>query len=124
MYVIARQLWSRYYFKQPLPPDDEAGRRATVRLVLTAVGHDHGRAQDLTRDMKLRVARLKQFISDSDFLRLPESDHTRVIEMPEFRRGNSTAYMEAAPPLDPNANGQLAISPPPRDWDVQRVNSY
>ncbi len=32
--------------------------------------------------------------------------------------------MEAPPPLDPNATGQLAVSPPPRDWDAQRVNSY
>src|SRR6266446_5642677 len=32
--------------------------------------------------------------------------------------------MEAPPPLDPNATGQLAVSPPPRDWEAQRVNSY
>ena len=29
MYVIARQLWSRYFPLQPLPPDDAAGRRET-----------------------------------------------------------------------------------------------
>ena len=44
--------------------------------------------------------------------------------MPEFRRGNSTAYMEAPPPLDPNATGQFAVSPPPKDWDAQRIKSY
>ena len=43
--------------------------------------------------------------------------------MPEFRRGNSTAYMEAPPPLDPAARGHLAVSPPPADWDAARVNS-
>jgi uncharacterized protein (DUF885 family) len=32
--------------------------------------------------------------------------------------------MDAPPPLDPNANGQLAVSPPPRDWDAARVASY
>src|SRR5437763_13811225 len=44
--------------------------------------------------------------------------------MPEFKRGNSTAYMDAPPPLDPNGSGQLAVSPPPHDWDAQRINSY
>ena len=44
--------------------------------------------------------------------------------MPEFKRGNSTAYMQSAPPLDPNALGFYAVSPPPKNWDAQRVRSY
>ena len=34
MYVVARQLWSKTHPGKALPPDDEAGRRETVRLVL------------------------------------------------------------------------------------------
>ena len=124
MYVIARQLWSRYFARQPLPPDDTDGQRWTVQQVLGAVAKEHCRPEDLTREMKQRVAQLKKFIAANDILRLPEPDHCQVVEMPEFKRGNSTAYMEAPPPLDPNATGQLAVSPPPRDWDAQRVNSY
>jgi uncharacterized protein (DUF885 family) len=124
MYVIARQLWSRYFALQPLPPDDQDGRRATVQKVLAAVAKEHCRPEELTREMKQRVARAKKFITANDILRLPEPDHCQVIEMPEFKRGNSTAYMEAPPPLDPNASGQLAVSPPPKDWDAQRVSSY
>jgi uncharacterized protein (DUF885 family) len=44
--------------------------------------------------------------------------------MPEFQRGNSTAYMNSPPPLDPKALGQYAVSPPPKDWSAQRVKSY
>jgi uncharacterized protein (DUF885 family) len=124
MYVIARQLWALKFPKQPLPPDDTDGRSATIQKVLAAVAKDHDRPEDLTRDMKLRVARLKTFITANDILRLPEPDRCQVVEMPEFRRGNSTAYMEAAPPLDPNATGLLAVSPPPRDWDAHRVQTY
>jgi len=124
MYVIARQLWSRYFARQPLPPDDTDGQRWTVQQVLGAVAKEHCRPEELTREMKQRVAQLKKFIAANDILRLPEPDHCQVVEMPEFKRGNSTAYMEAPPPLDPNATGQLAVSPPPRDWDAQRVNSY
>jgi uncharacterized protein (DUF885 family) len=124
MYVIARQLWSQYYPVQALPPDDPEGRHATVQKVLAAVAKEHCRPEELTREMKERVARAKKFIQENDILRLPEPDHCQVVEMPEFKRGNSTAYMEAPPPLDPNAAGQLAVSPPPQDWDAHRVNSY
>src|SRR5882724_4633463 len=50
MYLIARQLWSRYYPKQPLPPDDAEGQRETVRKVLAAVSKEHCRPQELTNE--------------------------------------------------------------------------
>ena len=124
MYVIARQLWSQYFPRQALPADDEEGRQSTVQRVLAAIAKEHCRPEELTKEMERRVASLKQFISANDILRLPEPDHCQVIEMPEFKRGNSTAYMEAPAPLDPNGTGHLAVSPPPKDWDAQRVNSY
>ncbi len=124
MYVVARQLWSHYFAGHALPPDDAEGRQATVQRVLEAVAKEHCRPEELVREMERRVAALKQFISANDILRLPEPDHCQVVEMPEFKRGNSTAYMEAPAPLDPNGTGHLAVSPPPKDWDAQRVNSY
>jgi uncharacterized protein (DUF885 family) len=124
MYVVARQLWSHYFPKQVLPPDDAPGQRSTVHQVLAAIAKEHGKPEELVRDMRQRVARLKQFIKQNDILRLPDPDHCTVVEMPEFKRGNSTAYMEAPPPLDPNATGHLAVSPPPKDWDAKKVNSY
>jgi uncharacterized protein (DUF885 family) len=57
-------------------------------------------------------------------LRLPEPDRCQIIEMPEFQRGNSTAYMNSPPPLDTAATGFYAVSPPPKDWDAARVRSY
>jgi len=124
MYVIARQLWSKYYPGEALPPDDDIGRMATVEKVLAGIAKEHCRPEELTSEMNARVARAKKFIAQNDILRLPEPDHCQVVEMPEFKRGNSTAYMEAPPPLDPNAAGQLAVSPPPKDWDIHRINSY
>jgi uncharacterized protein (DUF885 family) len=124
MYVIARQLWSRYYPRQPLPPDDDPGRLETVRRVLDAIGQDHATAQTVPIEMKERVMRLKKFIKDHDYLDLPEPDRVQVVVMPEFRRGNTTAYLEPPPPLDPNAIGHLAISPPPADWTPVQVNGY
>ena len=124
LYVVARQLWSQYYPRQTLPPDDVQGRVATVRQVLAGVAKEHGKAEDLARDIKLAVVQVTGFIKDKDILRLPDPDRCQIIEMPEFQRGNSTAFMNASPPLDPNAPGYYAVSPPPKDWDARKVASY
>ena len=123
MYVIARQLWSRYFPKRALPPDDAEGRHATIAEVLHAVAQEHGKPEDLTRDARATVKEIQKFIRDRDILRLPEPDRCQVIEMPEFQRGNSTAYLNSAPPLDPQAASMYAVSPPPKDWDAGRVKS-
>jgi uncharacterized protein (DUF885 family) len=124
MYVVARQLWSQTFPMRPLPPDDAEGRRSSIRQVLGKLGGAHGRVEDLVRDARATVDRIKTFITANDILRLPEPDRCRVIEMPEFQRGNSVAFLNPAPPLDPQAASVYAVSPPPRDWDARRVTSF
>lgn len=124
MYVIARQLWSKYFPNEPLPPDDRIGRRSVIGRVMQAVSQEHGKPEELVADARATVDQIKRFIRDKDILRLPEPDRCAVIEMPEFKRGNSLAYLEAAPPLDPNTASFYAISPPPSDWSAERVKSF
>ena len=124
MYVTARQLWSRYYPGAPLPPDDETGRHETITRVLDAVGREHGEPANLLADARATVDRLKDFITKNDILRLPDPDRCELMEMPEFHRGNSLAYIQPAPPLDPENRTIYAISPPPADWDADRVESF
>ncbi|HEV2947662.1 MAG TPA: DUF885 domain-containing protein [Gemmataceae bacterium] len=124
MYVIARQLWSRVYPKKPLPPDDPEGRRSTIARVLNELNQQHGTPEKLVQDARDAVQRIKAFIADKDILRLPNPDHCQVIEMPEFQRGNSVAFLNPAPPLDPHASSIYAVSPPPKDWDTRRVTSF
>ena len=78
----------------------------------------------LTRDARATVADIKRFIARAEILTLPDPDRCRVIEMPEFQRGNSIAYMASPPPLDPDATGHYAISPPPASWDEAKVKSF
>ena len=124
LYVIARQLWSRHFPKMPLPTDDAEGRRATIARVIASVGKEHGEPDALLADARATVGRIKQFIRENDILRLPEPDRCKILEMPEFRRGNSLAYLESALPLDPAGPSTYAISPPPSDWPASRVLSF
>lgn len=124
MYVIARQLWSQNFPKKSLPPDDVKGRRRTIRTVLDHLSDDHGKPENLVSDARVTAELIKQFIREKDLLKLPEPDQCKIIEMPEFQRGNSVAYLNPAPPLDPKASSYYAISPPPADWDQGRVRSF
>jgi uncharacterized protein (DUF885 family) len=124
LYVIAKQMWGQRFPGKPLPPDDEDGRRETVLRVVADVGKEHGKPETLVKDAKAAVASVKKFITDNDILRLPDPDNCKVEEMPEFMRGNSTAYLNPAPPLDPKAHSYYAISPPPKHWNERQVTSY
>jgi uncharacterized protein (DUF885 family) len=123
MYVIARQLWSRYFPREPMPAADANGRRETLARVLGEVAKEHGKPEYLVNDARTTVAKIKDFIRERDILKLPDPDRCQIIEMPEFQRGNSVAYMNGAPPLDPDAPTMYAISPPASDWDAKRVQS-
>ncbi len=123
MVVIARQLWGVMFAGKPLPVDDAAGRRVLVSLVLAEIGKNHSTPDGLVTDARSAAAEIKRFITDRDILRLPEPDQCRIIEMPEFMRGNSVAYLNPAPPLDPRGSSEYAISPPPSAWSRERADS-
>ena len=124
MFVIARQMWAQAYPGQVIPPDDAKGRKETIAKVLAATAKVHGSPETLVSDAKATVADITRFIRAKDILRLPEPDRCAIIEMPEFMRGNSVAYLNPAPPLDILARSEYAISPPPADWTPQRVESF
>lgn len=124
MAVFARQLWADYFPGDVVPTDDEAGRRAMIRRVLARIGDDHGSAETLVDDARATVEEIQRFIRDRKILTLPEPDQLRIIEMPEFMRGNSVAYLNPAPPLDARGSSEYAISPPPADWSRERAESF
>ncbi len=124
MYVIARQMWSGCYAGAALPADDAAGRRETIERVLRHIARDQSTSATIIGDVRDTMDHVRKFIAERDILRLPQPDLCRVIEMPGFQRGNSTAYMKSPPPLDTGTLGFYAVSPPPDDWDAARVQSY
>ena len=122
--VMARQAWGTTFPGKPLPPDDTEGRRQLIRQVLDAVAADHSTPQGLVEDVRGTVAEIKAFIKERNILRLPEPDQCRIIEMPEFMRGNAVAYLNPAPPLDTRGSSEYSLSPPLSDWSPARIDSY
>ncbi|QEL18049.1 DUF885 domain-containing protein [Limnoglobus roseus] len=124
MYNVAKQLWSKTFPGKALPPDDAAGRRATVKAVLDELGKQHSTPEGLVDDARKGVEKIKQFIREKRILTLPDPDRCKIIEMPEFQRGFSAAYLNPAPTFDPKADSLYAISPPPSDWPAARQEAF
>jgi hypothetical protein len=124
LYLISKQLWPKYFANQTLPPDDADGRRETITRVINAVNQEHGEVANLVSDARATVESIKSFIRSRNYLTLPDPDNCQVVEMPEFRRGNSLAYLDNAPPLDPKAVSMYAVSPPPADWTPEQIRSF
>jgi uncharacterized protein (DUF885 family) len=123
MWYAAKQLWSRLFTGKPVPPDDAEGRRFAIQTVLAELGKDHGKPENLVTDARATVEKIKAFIREKKILTLPEPDTCKVVEMPEFQRGFSVAYLNPAPPLDPKADSLYAVAPPPADWSPERVET-
>ena len=124
MYYVAKQLWHTIFVGQSLPPDDQQGRRDTIRKVLGELGKEHGKPETLVQDAQKTVSAIKEMIVRKKILTLPDPDQCDIIEMPEFQRGFSAAYLNPAPALDPNAKSLYAISPPPTEWPAERQEAF
>jgi len=124
MYYVAKQLWAKLFPGKAVPPDDAAGRRATVKAVLDKLGDDHSKPETFVADARKSVESIKEFIRAKRILTLPDPDRCQIIEMPAFQRGFSAAYLNPAPPLDPKAASLYAVSPPPDDWPAARKEAF
>ena len=110
MYYVAKQLWAKLFPGKALPPDDAEGRRATIadrarrtRQGSRQAGNARRRcAQDRGQDQDVHPRQ-----EDPDAAR---PGPCKIIEMPEFQRGFSVAYLNPAPPLDPKADSLYAVA--------------
>ena len=100
MALIARQMWGTAFPVSPCRWTIPTARREMIQQVLDVVADDHGTAETLGRRCPGNVGEIKTFITAHKILRLLEPDQCRIVEMPEFLRGNSVAYLNPAPPLD------------------------
>ncbi|MCE9563805.1 MAG: DUF885 domain-containing protein [Planctomycetes bacterium] len=123
MWYVSKQLFAKLFPGVPVPADDPVGRRAAIQAVLAELGKDHGKPGDLVSDARKTVAKIKTFITEKKILTLPDPDTCKIVEMPEFQRGFSLAYLNPAPPLDPKADSLYAVAPPPADWSPERVEA-
>jgi hypothetical protein len=122
MYVVAKVLWPTLFEGTRIPEGDEA-LQTTVRAVLDAVSREHSTREGIVEDARRVVERLRVFLRERDLVTLPDPDRLAIIVMPEFQAGVSTAYLDPAPPLEPEGRSFYAVEPLPSTATDAEVES-
>ena len=120
IYETALPLFREYY------PDrlGEAGDTSkVVRAVLDSLAKEHPNAENIIEAARISLKACEDFVKERAFVSVPD-EPINVIVMPEFQRGFAVAYCDSPGPLEKGAKTFYAISPPPSDWDAERVESY
>lgn len=122
MYEVALPLFKSYF-----PNERDAVKLNDRKFVIKSV-LDKLAEKRPTNDTIVALANedLKQatdFVRVNKIVSLPDSP-VKVVVMPEFSRGVSVAYCNAAGALGKNGETFFAISPTPKDWSSARVESY
>ena len=119
MEETALPLYKRWF---PDKPTDGVDGHAIVRAVLDKIADTHPNNDTIVGEARDDLDKATAFVRDHHLVSLPTRP-IKVIVMPEFQRGASTAFCDWAGPLDKNGETFYAISPTPADWSPARVES-
>lgn len=122
MYELALPLYKKYF-----PAEKDTAKLADKKLVIKSVLNKLADTRP-TNDTIVALARADlqaatDFVRERKLVSLP-SEPVKVIVMPEFARGVSVAYCDAAGALEKNGQTYFDISPTPKDWTPERVQSF
>ena len=101
----------------------EADRPGVVRAVLDHLADSHPTDASIVDDARRSLEAVTDFTRAKGLVSVPD-EPLRIIVMPEFRRGVSTAYCDSPGPLEDNGETFYAISPTPEDWSQERKLSF
>ncbi|HEY2515145.1 MAG TPA: DUF885 domain-containing protein [Polyangiaceae bacterium] len=117
--ATALELWPTLMTGPTPQPKNDADKKAAIRAVLDKLAEDHSDDATIVRDAQRMMEEATAFVRKNDLVRIPD-EPWQVIEMPEYKRGFSTAYCDSSGPLEKKPQTFIAISPPPADWPAER----
>ncbi len=115
----ALPLYRRWF---PGKPTDGVDGHVIVRAVLDKIADTHPNNDTIVGEARDDLEKATAFVREHRLVTVPDKP-IRVIVMPEFQRGQATAFCDWAGPLDKNGVTFYAISPTPADWSPARVES-
>ena len=119
MEATALPLYQRWF---PGKPTDGVDGHVIVRAVLDKIADTHPDNDTIVAEARDDLEKATAFVREHRLVTVP-TQPIKVIVMPEFQRGASTAFCDWAGPLEKNGETFYAISPTPADWSPARVES-
>ena len=116
MFEISLQLHSKMY---PTHRDP-----VNLNLIVGETLEKHATPGTYFSDARRDLQEVRDFVRSKNLLPLPPRDNLQVIETPEFMRGiYAVGGFSAAPALQPQLGAFFWITPIPKDWPRQRIES-
>ena len=96
----------------------------TPKQALDDVARQHSSAETYMAQAKRTLEQATAFVRERSLVTLPSRSNLGVIETPEFMRGiYAVGGFNAAPPLQPELGAFYWITPIPKNWSKDRVES-
>ena len=120
MLQTALPLYRKYF---PTANTEGMDAKTVIRAVLDKVAETRPDNTNIVAKANHTLATATEFARANNLITVP-SDPVKVIVMPEYARGVSVAYCDAAGALEKNGETFYAISPTPADWTAARAASF
>ncbi len=96
----------------------------TVKQALDDIAKQHPTADGFLDAARKTLEQATDFVREKGLVTLPEHSNLQVIETPEFMRGiYGVGGFDPAPALEPELGAFYWITPIPKDWPKDRVES-
>jgi uncharacterized protein (DUF885 family) len=119
MYELALPL-----YKKPGASGNTEDKDHVISTVLAKIAERHSTPESYFEDARRDLDEARAFVQAKHLLTLPQSSNLQVIETPEFMRGiYAVGGFSPAPALEPKLGAFYWITPIPKSWPPERVQS-
>jgi uncharacterized protein (DUF885 family) len=96
----------------------------SVAQALADIARQHATPDSYMAEAKHALAQATEFVRQKDLVTLPTSGNLAVIETPMFMRGTyAVGGFSSAPALQPQLEAFYWVTPLPKDWPQERIDS-
>lgn len=118
IYETAAPLYEKFF--GVAPPADQ---NLVIKSVLDRLAETRPTNETIVDLARETLKETTAFVRQQGFISVPD-DPVEIIVMPEFQRGIAVAYCDSPGPLEKEGRTFYAISPTPKDWSAERVESF
>src|SRR6266699_2807340 len=121
IYETALPLYKKYFPTAGKTALDE--KKKVTAAVLDKLAEQHSDDNTIVGYAQKVVGEVTDFVKQHDLVTVPAKP-LDVIVMPEFKRGVAIAYCDSPGALEKNGKTFYAVAPTPKDWPMERKNSF
>jgi uncharacterized protein (DUF885 family) len=124
MYEVSKSVYLKKHPFTAFPDDpEESYKQAIIRAALEDAYKELPPPNGIVAVAKQQLQQAIDFVVEKNIVTMPD-EPVEIINMPEFQRGVTIAYLDAPGPLDKEQPAFYAVAPLPEDWTEEQIQSF